>query len=143
MNPWVAKAVVVVATVVMMVIRASHGHRSRSVEVAKSYKTARETGQSVRSGGGTDHRMPAMLSRERGGFVRVRRVRGLPGGPRSSARSRQRADSAAVIRMLQGSERVKSPGPLTQVAFQLPGGRSGREVEPLLNLPSTRAFFGT
>ena len=44
MNPWVAKAVVVVATVVMMAIRASHGHRSRSVKVAKSYKTPRETG---------------------------------------------------------------------------------------------------
>ena len=44
MNPWVAKAVVVVATVVMMAIRASHGHRSRSVRVAKSYKTPRETG---------------------------------------------------------------------------------------------------
>ena len=44
MNPWVAKAVVVVATVVMMAIRASHGHRSRSVKVANSYKTSRETG---------------------------------------------------------------------------------------------------
>ena len=44
MNPWVAKAVVVVATVVMMAIRASHGHRSRSIKVAKSYKTPRETG---------------------------------------------------------------------------------------------------
>jgi protein-S-isoprenylcysteine O-methyltransferase Ste14 len=44
MNPWVAKAIVVVATVVMMAIRASHGHRSRSVKVAKSYKTPRETG---------------------------------------------------------------------------------------------------
>jgi protein-S-isoprenylcysteine O-methyltransferase Ste14 len=44
MNPWVAKAVVVVATVVMMAIRASHGHRSRRVKVAKSYKTPRETG---------------------------------------------------------------------------------------------------
>ena len=42
MNPWVAKAVVVVATVVMMAIRASLGHRSRSVKVAKSYKTPRE-----------------------------------------------------------------------------------------------------
>jgi hypothetical protein len=44
MNPWVAKAVVIVATVVMMAIRASHGQRSRSVKVAKSYKTPRETG---------------------------------------------------------------------------------------------------
>ena len=44
MNPWVAKAVIVVAAVVMMATRASHGHRSRSVKVAKSYKTPRETG---------------------------------------------------------------------------------------------------
>ena len=44
MNPWVAKAVVLAATVVMMAIRAPHGHRSRSVKVAKSHKTALETG---------------------------------------------------------------------------------------------------
>src|SRR5437870_5919799 len=44
MNPWIAKAVVLAATVVMMAIRAPHGHRSRSVEVAKSYKTPRESG---------------------------------------------------------------------------------------------------
>src|SRR6266568_943304 len=44
MNPWIAKAVVVVATVVMMAIRAPHGHRSRSVRVAKSHKTLLETG---------------------------------------------------------------------------------------------------
>jgi len=44
MNPWIAKAVVLVATVVMMAIRAPHGHRSRSVKVAKSHKTALETG---------------------------------------------------------------------------------------------------
>ena len=44
MNPWIAKAVVLAATVVMMAIRAPHGRRSRSVKVAKSYKTPLETG---------------------------------------------------------------------------------------------------
>ena len=44
MNPWIAKAVVLAATVVMMAIRAPHGHRSRSVKVAKSHKTPLETG---------------------------------------------------------------------------------------------------
>ena len=44
MNPWVAKAVVLAATVVMMAIRGPHGHRSRSVKVVKSHKTALETG---------------------------------------------------------------------------------------------------
>jgi protein-S-isoprenylcysteine O-methyltransferase Ste14 len=44
MNPWIAKAVVLAATVVMMAIRAPHGHRSRRVKVAKSHKTPLETG---------------------------------------------------------------------------------------------------
>ena len=44
MNPWIAKAVVLVATVVMMAIRAPHGHRSHSVKVAKSHKSPLETG---------------------------------------------------------------------------------------------------
>src|SRR4029453_8693732 len=44
MNPWIAKAVVLAATVVMMAIRGPHGHRSRSVKVAKSHKTSLETG---------------------------------------------------------------------------------------------------
>ena len=44
MNPWIAKAVVLGATVVMMAIRGPHGHRSRSVKVAKSHRTALETG---------------------------------------------------------------------------------------------------
>ena len=44
MNPWVAKAVVLAATVVMMAIRAPHGRRSRSVKIAKSHKTPLETG---------------------------------------------------------------------------------------------------
>src|SRR3954470_20926951 len=43
MNPWIAKAVVLTATVVMMAIRAPHGQRSRSVKVAMSQKTALET----------------------------------------------------------------------------------------------------
>ena len=44
MNPWVAKAVVLAGTVAMMAIRAPHGHRSRSVKVAKSHRTPLETG---------------------------------------------------------------------------------------------------
>ena len=44
MNPWIAKAVVLAATVVMMAIRGPHGQRSRSVKVAKNHKTALETG---------------------------------------------------------------------------------------------------
>ena len=43
MNPWIAKAVVLAATVVMIAIRAPHGRRSRSVKVAKSHKTPLET----------------------------------------------------------------------------------------------------
>src|SRR3989454_1449482 len=44
MNPWIAKAVVLAGTLVMIAIRAPHGHRSRSVRVAKSHKTPLETG---------------------------------------------------------------------------------------------------
>ena len=44
MNPWVAKALVLAATLVMVVIRAPHGRRSRSVKVAASHKTSLETG---------------------------------------------------------------------------------------------------
>src|SRR5580698_1890243 len=44
MNPWIAKAPVLVGTAVMMAIRAPHGHRSRMVKVATSYKTPLETG---------------------------------------------------------------------------------------------------
>jgi protein-S-isoprenylcysteine O-methyltransferase Ste14 len=43
MNPWIAKAIVLAATLVMMAIRAPHGQRSRTVRVAKSYKTPLET----------------------------------------------------------------------------------------------------
>jgi protein-S-isoprenylcysteine O-methyltransferase Ste14 len=38
MNPWYAKAAVLAASIVMVVIRAPHGHRSRKVKVAKSRK---------------------------------------------------------------------------------------------------------
>src|ERR1700751_3141827 len=44
MNPWVAKALVLTGTVVMIAIRAPHGHRSRIVKIATSYKTPLETG---------------------------------------------------------------------------------------------------
>jgi protein-S-isoprenylcysteine O-methyltransferase Ste14 len=44
MNSWIAKAVVLAATVIMLAIRGPHGQRSRSVKVAKSYKTRLETG---------------------------------------------------------------------------------------------------
>jgi protein-S-isoprenylcysteine O-methyltransferase Ste14 len=42
MNPWYAKALVLLASVVMVVIRAPHGQRSRGVKVAKSRKGPRE-----------------------------------------------------------------------------------------------------
>jgi protein-S-isoprenylcysteine O-methyltransferase Ste14 len=44
MNPWIAKAMVLAGTVVMIAVRAPHGRRSRSVKVAKSRKTPLETG---------------------------------------------------------------------------------------------------
>ena len=44
MNPWIAKAVVLAATVLMMAIRGPHGQRNRRVKVAKSQRTALETG---------------------------------------------------------------------------------------------------
>ena len=44
MNPWMAKAVVLAATAVMMAIRAPHGRRSQRVKIAKSGKTSLETG---------------------------------------------------------------------------------------------------
>jgi len=42
MNPWIAKAVILGASVVMVVIRAPHGRRSRKVKVARSCKSRRE-----------------------------------------------------------------------------------------------------
>lgn len=44
MDPWIAKALVLAGAVVMMAIRAPHGHRSRRVKVATSHKTPLETG---------------------------------------------------------------------------------------------------
>ena len=44
MNPWIAKVVVLAATLTMIAIRAPHGRRSRSVKVAESHKTPLETG---------------------------------------------------------------------------------------------------
>ena len=38
MSPWYAKAVVLAASVLLMVIRAPHGQRSRSVKIAKNRK---------------------------------------------------------------------------------------------------------
>src|SRR5262245_47694082 len=38
MNPWWAKAVVLLASVVMVAIRAPHGRRSRQIKVTKSRK---------------------------------------------------------------------------------------------------------
>jgi len=38
MNPWYAKAVVLVASIIMVAIRAPHGQRSRGVPVARSRK---------------------------------------------------------------------------------------------------------
>lgn len=38
MNPWYPKAVVLLASVVLVVIRAPHGHRSRTVKVLRSHK---------------------------------------------------------------------------------------------------------
>ena len=44
MNPWIAKVLVLTATVVMIAIRVPHGQRSRIVKVATSYKTPLEMG---------------------------------------------------------------------------------------------------
>lgn len=43
MNPWIAKAVVFAATVVMIAIRAPHGQSSRRLTVIRSHKTTLET----------------------------------------------------------------------------------------------------
>jgi protein-S-isoprenylcysteine O-methyltransferase Ste14 len=42
MDPWIAKAAVLAANVVMIAIRAPHGRRSRSVKTSRSCKTTRE-----------------------------------------------------------------------------------------------------
>ncbi len=43
MSPWFAKAVILLASIAMIAIRAPHGHRSRGVKVVKSRKGALET----------------------------------------------------------------------------------------------------
>ena len=43
MNPWFAKAVILAASIAMMLIRAPHGQRSRRMKVARSDKGALET----------------------------------------------------------------------------------------------------
>jgi protein-S-isoprenylcysteine O-methyltransferase Ste14 len=42
MNPWIAKAVILAATVAMIAIRAPHGQRSRTVKIVKNRKGALE-----------------------------------------------------------------------------------------------------
>ena len=42
MNPWIAKAVILTATVAMIAIRAPHGRRSRTVKTVKRFTGARE-----------------------------------------------------------------------------------------------------
>jgi protein-S-isoprenylcysteine O-methyltransferase Ste14 len=42
MNPWIAKSLILAASVVMIVIRAPHGRRSRGVKVARSCQGPRE-----------------------------------------------------------------------------------------------------
>src|SRR5947207_12390525 len=44
MNPWTTKAVVLVSSVMMIVIRAPHGQRSRGLNVVKNRKGRLETG---------------------------------------------------------------------------------------------------
>jgi protein-S-isoprenylcysteine O-methyltransferase Ste14 len=44
MNPWFAKAIVLLARIVMVVIRAPHGQRSREIPVTKSRKGPLEIG---------------------------------------------------------------------------------------------------
>jgi protein-S-isoprenylcysteine O-methyltransferase Ste14 len=43
MNPWFGKAVILLASIVMIVIRAPHGQRSRTIRVVKSRKGPLET----------------------------------------------------------------------------------------------------
>ena len=44
MNPWFAKGLILLASIVMVAIRAPHGQRSRTIPVLKSRKGPRETG---------------------------------------------------------------------------------------------------
>ena len=42
MKPWIAKAVILAATIVLIAIRAPHGHRSRRIKVVKDRKGRRD-----------------------------------------------------------------------------------------------------
>lgn len=42
MNPWIAKAVVLAASIVMVAIRAPHGHRSRGIRIVRNRKGRQE-----------------------------------------------------------------------------------------------------
>ena len=42
MNPWIAKAVILAASIAMVAIRAPHGQRSRGVKVVKNRKGRQE-----------------------------------------------------------------------------------------------------
>ena len=42
MNPWIAKSVILAASVVMVAVRAPHGRRSRGVKVVKNRKGTQE-----------------------------------------------------------------------------------------------------
>jgi hypothetical protein len=42
MNPWIAKAVILASSIVMVAIRAPHGQRSRGVKVVKNRKGRQE-----------------------------------------------------------------------------------------------------
>ena len=50
MNPWIAKAVILAATLTMIVIRSPHGQRSRSIKVVSSHSGALESVLMVLSG---------------------------------------------------------------------------------------------
>jgi protein-S-isoprenylcysteine O-methyltransferase Ste14 len=52
MNPWIAKALVLAGTLLIIGIRAPHGRRSRMVKVATSHKTSLETCLLVLAWGG-------------------------------------------------------------------------------------------
>ena len=42
LDPWIAKAVIVTASIAMIAIRAPHGRRSRGIKIARSWKNTRE-----------------------------------------------------------------------------------------------------
>src|SRR6185295_12556243 len=43
MNPWFGKAIILASSIVMVIIRAPHGQRSRGIKVVKSRKGPLET----------------------------------------------------------------------------------------------------